>query len=147
MRKSLLRLILLSLTAVAALHVTAQHQRHISGATRVSQTRVTINVYDFDCVDIQPCFPGGDVAMLRYINRERRYPPRAYHAGIEGRVLCGFIVNEDGSISHVSVIKGVEESLDREAVRIITKMPQWSAGSIGENPVPVYCILPIAFRL
>lgn len=91
-------------------------------------------------------FPGGDGAMYRFINRERRYPSQAYRDGIEGRVLCSFVVNEDGTISHISVIKGVEASLDREAVRILTKMPTWDAGMIDETPVPVYCILPIAFR-
>ena len=146
MHKSLLRSFFLPLISLATLTAAAQRQP-IDNATQSPQTRVCINVYDLDCLDVQPSFPGGDTAMLRFINRERRYPSRAYREGIEGRVLCSFVVNEDGSISHVSVIKGVEESLNREAMRIISKMPQWMAGSIGENPVPVYYILPIAFRL
>ena len=84
--------------------------------------------------------------MLRFINNERRYPAEAYHDGIQGRVLCSFVVSEDGSLTHISVIRGVEESLDREAVRIISEMPKWMAGEIDDTPVPVYCILPIPFR-
>ncbi len=122
-----------------------QHSRNVVSA-QAQQTQVSINVYEFDCVDRQPQFPGGDNAMIRFINHERRYPQGAYRDGIEGRVLCSFVVNEDGSISHISVIKGVEESLNREAIRIISQMPPWSAGEIDDIPVPVYCILPIPFR-
>ena len=114
------------------------HQHHNSGY---------MNVYEYDVVDFQPQFPGGDCAMVKFINDERRYPSDAYERRIEGRVLCSFVVNTDGTISHVQVMRGVEESLDREAVRIIGNMPRWEAGRMGQNPVPVYCILPIAFRL
>lgn len=110
------------------------------------QSSVTVEAYVSDAVDVQPEFPGGDNAMMRYINKERRYPRQAYEAGIEGRVLCGFVVLPDGTISDVEVVRGVERSIDREAVRIIRNMPQWKAGSISGTPVPVYFILPIAFR-
>lgn len=106
-----------------------------------------MEVYEYDVVDFQPQFPGGEYALIRYINSERRYPQEAYARGIEGRVLCSFVVNADGSISHVTVIRGVEESLDKEAVRVIGNMPRWEAGRVGQHHVPVYCVLPIAFRL
>lgn len=117
--------------------------------TRVNaqNAQASIRVYEYDNVDHQPHFPGGDSALLRFINHERRYPATAYHKGIEGRVLCTFVVHEDGSISHISVMRGVEHSLDREAVRVISQMPNWSAGSIDGQKVPVLCILPIPFRL
>lgn len=105
-----------------------------------------VNVYTSSGVDREPEFPGGDCAMVRYINRERRYPAKAYREGVEGRVLCQFIVMEDGSISHVSVVRGVEQTLDREAVRVISQMPRWDAGQVGGQRVPVMCFLPIAFR-
>ena len=85
--------------------------------------------------------------MVRFINKERRYPAQAYRDGIEGRVLCSFVVNEDGSLSHISVIRSVEKSLDREAVRIISNMPKWDAGVLADSLVPVYYILPIPFRI
>lgn len=109
-------------------------------------TAEVIEAYVIDAVDVQPEFPGGDNAMMRFINNERRYPRHAYNEGIEGRVLCGFVVLPNGSISHIEVVRGVEESIDREAVRIIRSMPQWKAGRISGAAVPVYYILPIAFR-
>jgi len=109
-------------------------------------TEVT-EVYDADFVDEEPMFPGGERALLKFINSERKYPMQAYSQGISGRVLCGFIIGTDGAISHVQVLRGVEESLDREAVRIISKMPKWAAGKIDNSPVPVHYILPIPFRL
>lgn len=105
-----------------------------------------IEVYDFDTVDSMPEFPGGEWKMLEFINRERRYPADAYRKGVEGRVRCSFVVNPDGRISHVNVLKGVENSLDDEAVRIINSMPRWKAGAVNDTPVPVYCILAIPFR-
>lgn len=117
-----------------------------TSSTRAQRMQITMNVYEYDFVDRQPQFPGGDNAMIRFINNERRYPKEAYREGIEGRVLCSFIVNEDGTISHISVLRGVEESLNREAVRVISQMPPWIAGEIDNTPVPVYCIIPIPFR-
>lgn len=106
-----------------------------------------IEVYEYDNVDVQPTFPGGNTALIRFINSSRRYPTQAYQQRIQGRVLCSFVVQSDGSITHVNVLKSVEPSLDREAVRVISQMPQWQAGRMGHECVPVYCILPIAFRL
>lgn len=139
----------LSLTVVVlAVSVDAAGQmRRVVACNSASNRRMpAVEVYEYDYVERQPQFPGGECAMMRYINDSRRYPARAYSRGIEGRVMCGFIVNPDGTISHVSVIKGVEESLDREAVRLVSGMPRWIAGQIGNRSVPVYCVLPIAFR-
>lgn len=107
---------------------------------------VYIDVYDFDSVDVQPEFPGGELAMLSFINHTRRYPRKAWLDGVEGRVRCSFVVDQEGRVGYVSVIKGVEESLDREAVRIISEMPLWKAGCVDSVPVPVYCTVTIPFR-
>ncbi|MEF9923294.1 MAG: energy transducer TonB [Muribaculaceae bacterium] len=104
-------------------------------------------VYEYDSVDEQPQFPGGERGLTNFINRIREYPYSAYARKIEGRVLCSFIINPDGSISNIRVIKGVESTLNKEALRIITSMPNWKAGKIDHENVPVHCILPIAFRL
>lgn len=109
-------------------------------------TSASFEAYVPESVDVQPEFPGGDNAMVKFINRERQYPREAYNAGIGGRVLCSFIVMPDGSISNIEVVRGVEQSIDREAVRIISSMPAWKAGRIGSSAVPVYYILPIPFR-
>lgn len=109
-------------------------------------TSVAHEAYVAEYVDVQPEFPGGDNAMVKFINKERRYPREAYNAGIGGRVLCSFIVMPDGSLCDIEVVRGVEKTIDREAVRIINSMPAWNAGRIGNSAVPVYCILPIPFR-
>lgn len=102
--------------------------------------------YIYDSVDQPPYFPGGDGAMVKYINKERRYPRKAYDAKVEGRVVCSFIVDTDGTIENVDIVRSVEPSLDAEAKRVIREMPKWIAGRIGDNTVPVYCILTIPFR-
>jgi TonB family protein len=106
-----------------------------------------IEAYESEDVDEPPVFPGGNNALIRYINSSRRYPPHAYNQGIHGRVLCSFIVQPDGQITHINVIRGVEPSLNREAIRLINNMPRWHAGRLNGVSVPVVCILPITFRL
>ena len=103
-------------------------------------------VYEFDYVDEKPEFPGGGATMLNFINKQRRYPAEAYARGIQGRVTCSFVVNPDGSVSHITVLKGVEPSLNHEAVRIISKMPQWTPGRIDGQTVPVRVICAVPFR-
>lgn len=98
-------------------------------------------------VDEEPSFPGGEVALLRYINAERQYPDDAYKARISGRVLCHFIIEPDGSLSEIQVVRGVMPSIDKEAVRIISNMPRWEPAKIQNEAVPVNYILPIPFRL
>lgn len=103
-------------------------------------------VYEYDYVTEKPMFPGGDTKLVRFINETRQYPENAYNKGIQGRVICSFVVNTDGSVSDIVVIKGVERSLDREAVRIFTKMPEWTPGKFEGQVVPVRVIWPVAFR-
>lgn len=134
-----------ALLLAAALPAMAQSQRcKLTYYSRV--TAETMEVYVTEAVDVEPEFPGGESEMMKYINTHRRYPRRAYESGIEGRVLCGFVVMPNGQITNVEVIRGVEHSIDREAVRLIKSMPAWRAGTISHTPVPVYYMLPIAFR-
>lgn len=139
---------IMSVSFLVALPASAQQRRVVMYQTIVQGNRmVDIEAFVPDAVDEQPQFPGGDAAMIRFINRERRYPVDAYTAGVEGRVLCGFIVAPDGTIVSPEVIRGVEDSLNREAIRVISSMPRWVAGRISGESVPVYCILAIPFRL
>ncbi|MCM1517763.1 MAG: energy transducer TonB [Pseudoflavonifractor sp.] len=141
------KILLLMVLSAVSLAVSAQGRRTVAyHDTRLN--RVThVEVYDYDYVDEQPHFPGGDKAMFKFINQHRRYPAEAYDNRIEGRVLCSFIVNPDGAISHIRILRGVEPTLNAEAVRVITEMPRWVAGKVDDSPVPVFCILPIPFRL
>lgn len=103
-------------------------------------------VYEYDYVTEKPSFPGGETKFVRYINKTREYPKEAYKKGIEGRVICSFVVNSDGSVSNIHILRGVEESLNNEALRIISKMPKWIPGKINDHNVPVRVIYPIVFR-
>lgn len=130
--------------AMSSIAICAQSPSGGGGAQR--QRVVTVKVYDCENVDDQPSFPGGQCELIRFINRIRRYPATAYSEGIQGRVLVSFVVNTDGSISHVQVVRGVEESLNQEALRVVSEMPAWEPGRIADRPVPVHCMLPIPFR-
>lgn len=103
-------------------------------------------VYEFDYVEEKPEFPGGGANMVTYINDQRRYPAAAYSLGIEGRVTCSFVVNTDGKVSNITVLKGVEATLNKEAIRILSKMPAWVPGKIDGVNVPVRVICSIPFR-
>ncbi|MCM1291781.1 MAG: energy transducer TonB [Prevotella sp.] len=105
-----------------------------------------IEVYEYDYVNEKPSFPGGDSKLISFINDTREYPTEAYRKGITGRVTCSFVVNSDGSITHIRVLKGVEPSLNKEALRIFSKMPAWIPGRIDNIAVPVRVIRSISFR-
>ena len=142
-----LRLGLLLMTVVSAVLPMAAQVRHVTTVNPMSKQSY-MEVYEYDYVDIQPQFPGGERGLINFVNKTREYPYHAYKKGIEGRVLCSFIVGTNGKVSDIRVIRGAgDESLDREAIRVISKMPKWSVGKVGDHAVPVRVVLPIAFRL
>ncbi len=103
-------------------------------------------VFEYDYVEVKPSFPGGNEALLDYINKNRHYPADAYAQGIEGRVTCSFVVNADGNISHIRVIKGCHKSLNMEAIRLLAEMPSWQPGRQSARCVPVRVVHSIPFR-
>lgn len=107
---------------------------------------VYIEVFEYDYVNDKPSFPGGEAQLVNFINETRRYPQEAYRKGIQGRVTCSFVVNPDGSISHISVLRGVETTLNQEAVRIMSKMPEWKPGRHEGQTVPVRVVWSVPFR-
>ena len=143
----LLRIGFLTLLTLGAVLPMAAQVRHVTTVNPMSKQSY-MEVYEFDYVDIQPQFPGGERGLINFINKTREYPYHAYKKRIQGRVLCSFIVGTDGKVSDVRVIRGAgDESMDREAIRVIGKMPKWSVGKVGDHAVPVRVVLPIAFRL
>lgn len=123
--------------------------RHVTTVNPMSpnQSRY-VQVYEYDYVDVQPQFPGGERGLMNFVNKTREYPYHAYKNRIQGRVVCSFIVGTDGKVSNIQVIKGAgNESLNREAMRVISEMPKWKPGKVGRTKVPVRVVLPIAFRL
>ncbi len=101
----------------------------------------------FVVVEEQPEYPGGQAAMMQFLSNNIRYPVIAQENGIQGRVICNFVVERDGSITDVQVVRGVDPSLDREAVRVIQQMPNWKPGRQRGQSVRVRFTLPVVFRL
>lgn len=103
----------------------------------------------FTYVEQMPSFPGGDVEMLKYIQKNIVYPQMEKEAGISGKVYLQFIVNKEGNISDVKVIRGVAggASLEREAMRVVKSMPAWKPGKQNGRPVTVQFTLPVNFVL
>lgn len=143
------RSILITFTVATVLSTNGQARRIATNSPdyQIQCPVQATEIYEYDFVDVQPQFPGGDLELIKYINNSRRYPADAYTRGIQGRVMCSFIVNPDGSISDIRIVKGVEHSLNREAIRLISEMPKWVAGKVNEENVHVHCLLPIPFRL
>ena len=98
-------------------------------------------------VEQMPGFPGGEEALLKYISDHMEYPTMAIERGIEGRVTVRFVVNKDGYVENVEVIRGVHELLDKEAVRVIKSLPRWNPGKQNGVAVAVYYNIPVNFTL
>ena len=98
-------------------------------------------------VEQMPGFPGGEEALLKYISDHIEYPTMAVERGIEGRVTVRFVVNKDGYVQDVTVIRGVHELLDKEAVRVIQSLPRWNPGKQNGVAVAVYYNVPVNFTL
>ena len=101
----------------------------------------------FDIVEQQPLFPGGPAALMKYLSENTKYPVVAQENGVQGRVTVQFVVEKDGSISDVHVLRGVDPSLDREAVRVVKSMPRWTPGKQNGSAVRVNYRVPVLFRL
>src|SRR5690554_878990 len=101
----------------------------------------------YTIVDQMPRYTYGEEGLGKFIAHNMRYPVKAKQEGIEGRILCSFIVAADGSISNIEVVEGIDPDLDREAIRVLGLMPKWIPGeNRGEN-VNVKCLLPIDFTI
>lgn len=101
----------------------------------------------FDIVEQQPLFPGGPAALIKYLSENTKYPVVAQENGVQGRVTVQFVVEKDGSISDVHVLRGVDPSLDKEAVRVVKSMPRWTPGKQNGITVRVNYRVPVLFRL
>ena len=101
----------------------------------------------FDVAEQMPSFPGGPSALFEYLSKNIRYPALAEENGIQGRVIVAFFVGKDGSINDVRVVKGVDKSLDNEAIRVVKSMPRWTPGRQNGIPVAVKYTVPVTFKL
>lgn len=101
----------------------------------------------FSVVDKMPQYPYGEKELAGFIEHQIRYPKEARQQGIEGRILCSFIVATDGSISNIQVVQGLDPQLDKEAIRVLSLMSKWIPGEKNGEKVNVKCLLPIDFSI
>ena len=101
----------------------------------------------FVVVEEMPMFPGGDIELLKYIGEHTQYPEIAKENNIQGRVIVRFCVTSKGGVSQVSILKGVDPELDKEAIRVVNSLPSFKPGKQGGKPVPVWYMVPITFTL
>lgn len=106
------------------------------------------NIQALHVVVDMPEFPGGMSELMKFIQENMQYPKIAIKKGIEGRVICQFTVTKDGSIEDIIVVRGLHKSLDKEAVRVIKKMPKWKPGKNYEGQVQdCKYTIPVTFKL
>lgn len=101
----------------------------------------------FVAVEQQAEFPGGQAALMKWLSNNIRYPESAQQNDIQGRVIVKFVVEKDGSIGQATIAKGVDKDLDREAIRVVKKMPKWQPGKNNGVAVRSYFTLPVTFKL
>jgi protein TonB len=120
------------------------------GLTTVSAQKTVVakkNQQVFDVVEKMPEYPCGQAALFEYLQKNVKYPADAEKKKVEGRVLVTFVVNTDGSITDIEVVRKTFPSLDAEAVRVISGMPRWKPGEQKGQKVRVKYTVPLSFRL
>ena len=111
-----------------------------------SQSEVMEQDAVFRSVEQMPQFPGGEAALMKYIDAHIRYPANAAKNNIQGHVIVQFVVNKDGSIGKVKVVRSVDKDLDKEAVRVVKSLPKFTPGRQNGQAVPVWYTLPVTFK-
>lgn len=146
----------LALFAIASTPALAARVSSVLPATVVQQPAEVIVTPKDDVVEKDKTFgpveqvaqfPGGEMAMLEFLKDNIRYPESAQKAGKQGRVIVSFIIEKDGSIGDVKVLRSVDPALDAEAIRVVKTFPKWSPGKMSGTPVRTSYTLPVAFRL
>jgi len=113
-----------------------------------AQTELGDNPQNFRTVEDLPKFPGGAVELMKWLTKNLRYPNDAQRNKKEGKVVVQFIVNKDGSMSDLKVVKSAQyASLDREALRVMRKMPKWTPGVQNDKPCRTMVCIPVVFKL
>ena len=133
------RLIMMSLMAICCLTTVLAQKTVVSQKDQKEDP--------FNVVEDMPAFPGGMEAMIQFISSNIKYPADAKKQKVDGRVLVNFVVEKDGSITEVKVIKPAFPSLDAEAIRVVKAMPKWKPGYQNGKAVRVQFTMPINFSL
>ena len=153
--KLLATLPVLALLLIVNARATAQQTTKANKTAREAKTAdvtdIKINKADadtiFDVVEVAPEFPGGMDQMAKYLSENIKYPEEAKEKGISGRVYIEFVIEKDGAVSNVKVMKSISGGCDEEGVRVVNAMPKWKPGMQKGKPVRVHYVLPIFFKL
>ena len=124
----------------------ATDEKVFDNAEEASKTSIAKNEA-FDVVEQMPVFPGGQQALMAFLANTIKYPEQAQKEGIQGRVIVQFIVNENGQVGDVTLARGVDASLDAEAIRVVKEMPKWTPGKMNGEDVAVKYTIPVNFAL
>lgn len=101
----------------------------------------------YESVEVMPEFPGGQAELLKFVAKSIKYPTEAQRRGAQGRVIVKFVVETNGSISNIHVVKGIDPLLDAEAIRVCTTMPTWAPARQEGKAVRCYYTIPVTFGL
>ena len=136
--------LVLLVVAVAPARANAQDKK---GKTTQTRKDTTTDDKIYEVCEQMPIYEGGDAALLKYLTDSVKYPELAKKHGVQGRVVIGFIVEKDGSLTDVKVLRHVDIALDAEALRVVKGMPKWIPGCQDEQLVRVRYNVPVSFRL
>ena len=120
--------------------------QHVTVSRPVDVPDVDTTIYLPVNISKKPLFKGGDAAMQKFLKDNLKYPRISLENGVGGRVTVGFVVDKDGKLIDIQVIKGVDKYLDAEALRVVSMMPEWDPGYQLDKPVKVKCTIPINFK-
>lgn len=143
-------LLLFSISSCAAKKKATSLNSEVTPSQQVTPTPVITGQKEGDAfvvVEEMPMFPGGDEALLKFIGANTRYPLEAKNKNITGRVIVRFMVKDDGTVSDVTVLRGVDPLLDNESIRVVSSLPKFTPGKQGGVSVPVWYMVPITFAL
>lgn len=119
----------------------------MANMTVMAQEKKAADNNIYDAPEVMPEYPGGMQAMMSFIGENVKYPEDAMEKNISGKVFVSFVVEKDGSVSEAKVVKGVCESIDKEALRVVNAMPKWTPGKKDGKNVRVSYTLPFTFKL
>ncbi|OAQ42228.1 hypothetical protein A5893_03700 [Pedobacter psychrophilus] len=118
-----------------------------NGGTETGETNNGVEIFNANLVERMPEFPGGMAAWGKFLNKNLNYPSIAKDANVMGRVIVSFVVEKNGEITDVKILRGIGAGCDEEAIRVIKKSPLWKAGIQNGRAVRVSYVMPIVFRL
>ena len=117
------------------------------GFTQNNSLTKTETLKDSTLVDAMPIYPGGEKALLKYISRNIEYPKTARKDKIQGKVYVSFIVNENGIVEDVKILKGIRDDINDAAIEVVEEMPEWTPGKRNGKNAKVQFTIPITFKL